>query len=475
MVQRIHRVAAQHQFKDSSTSESDERRRALLHFLLAAYTNAHHARVPQSADTLLYHCGLFEVGAKMAHSCRPACIFHFVRGDGVDADVAPAEVVVPSSATAVVVPPVVDAPDSASASAGDGDDTQASEYPNDQVFAIRYVAVRPIARGDVLTSSYLNELDLTLPCTLRRQRLEEVKFFTCLCARCLEEVAEVEEQGNAEQERRDVDAAQRLCAYLCSSVHDGGDDTTDDGGNDEIATMAEPRSDRSRLYHYWRHASILAHQWRHTRTAPMTRIAARIERVPHRLALATLRFYLALHRVLCGDVSKSKNKVKNIGANAGATDKAVHPILYARWLYDGTGTTFGDVLGLVDLLELAALDFPLYHEPDAAVVEADKARAFAFVRSVSVEMGEHVEEQDKNATIDAHVMDMIVGRLSATAFRLLKQARACALVARGGSTCAVVEEGREGESDDDEDDGDWFAVCTLAKMYRRRVRLFASK
>ena len=116
----------------SNDSSVCDRRVGLMNFLLACYTNAHQTMDPVTGKTL---CGLYEKASKMAHSCAPNCAF-FIR-------------------------------------------------PETMELVVRALCV--IEEGELITISYLDELQLLLPVFLRREITWRTKFFECQCLRCIEE------------------------------------------------------------------------------------------------------------------------------------------------------------------------------------------------------------------------------------------------------------------------------------------------
>lgn len=95
-----------------------------------------------------------------------------------------------------------------------------------------YRALRPIARGEAVTFSYLFSHELMLPTFLRRRLLEGRKYFWCACVRCTSAVAEAGRtlpceacalQGGTGLKPHTGEGGRAATAVSGGGVGDGGD------------------------------------------------------------------------------------------------------------------------------------------------------------------------------------------------------------------------------------------------------------
>ncbi|KAI3647951.1 hypothetical protein MP228_008172 [Amoeboaphelidium protococcarum] len=122
-------------------SKSQRFKQYLVKFMLICYTNAH-----QIVRDGVVNCALFPLASKMAHSCSPNTVFtinHLKQQDGQDS------------------------------------------------LRIQFTATREIKTADLLSCSYLSELDLLLPSVMRRERLLAIKYFVCQCQICKAESEQI--------------------------------------------------------------------------------------------------------------------------------------------------------------------------------------------------------------------------------------------------------------------------------------------
>lgn len=307
----------------------------LLHFLLACYTNAHHRVMEDQHD-----CGLFEIASKIAHACSPSVVFFFEK--------------------------------------------------NDQ---LKFVAIRDIGAQEVLSCSYLDELDLLMPVEIRQRVLEHTKFFQCQCARCCMET-------NLSSSNLTLRAALRLRKSL-------GRPAPVDWVLNHETSRGCPSSAHDQLML----DLLLGFQTAvdfYRLNLSTVRFLAEAAHLPLKLVFSSYLFFKSLSELLI--------------------KKDVHPILAVRWLLCGTSTRNGDLPCLLEWLQLVGSS----QSTDLSALERLQILSNWQDRvSGSLDLEQTLNTQWKDtewSALDSGMVDLMIGDLVSRCWPSIVAAKKCGVL-----------------------------------------------